>query len=120
MHEVHEDFAIQAGHLLPTGKPDLRIFNNNNNKDKKDKEKITCQIEDFAVLVDTKVKIEEIEKLNKYQDLARERKKYMEYGGDSDTNCNWCTRNNPLKLSKRAWKILKAENEQTPSKLQYC
>ena len=47
---------------------------------------------DFAVpakLEDHRVKIEENEKRNRYQDLARELKKSME--GDGDTNCNCCT-----------------------------
>ena len=29
----------------------------------------------------------------------------MEYEGDSDTNCNWCTWNIPQKLGKRAGRV---------------
>ena len=25
----------------------------------------------------------------------------MEHDGDGDTNCNWCTRNNPRRIGKR-------------------
>ena len=35
------------------------------------------------------------EKRDECLDLVRELKKTMEHEGDSDTNCNWCTWNNP-------------------------
>ena len=37
-------------------------------------------------------KIEKTEKRDKYQELARELKKTMEYEVDGDINCNWCAR----------------------------
>ena len=46
------------------------------------------------------MKIKENEWRNKYLDLARELKKAMEHEGDGDTDCNWCTRNNPQRIEK--------------------
>ena len=43
-----------------------------------------CQIVDFAIPADHRVKIKESKMRDKYQDLARELKT-MEYEGDSDT-----------------------------------
>ena len=40
-----------------------------------DKVKKLCQIVDFAVPYDTKVNTKEVEKIEKYQDLARELRK---------------------------------------------
>ena len=39
-------------------------------------------------------------KIDKYIDLARKLKNTMEHEGDGDTNCIWCTWNNPPKLIK--------------------
>ena len=63
--------------------------------DSQQQKKRTCQIVNFAVLVDHRVKIKENEKIDKYLELARELKKTMEHEGDGDINCNWCTQNNP-------------------------
>ena len=46
------------------------------------------------------MKINENEKTDMYLDLARELKKVMEYKYDSETNCNWCTRNDLQRLAK--------------------
>ena len=54
----------------------------------------------MTVAADCRVKIKESEKINKYLDLAREFFFLMEYEGDSDTNCGWCTWNSPLWLGK--------------------
>ena len=45
------------------------------------------------VPADHRMKIKEDEKLDKYQDVARERKKSMEHESDSDTNRWWNTWN---------------------------
>ena len=66
-HKLLWDFDIQTDHLNSAGRQDLII--NNNNK------KRICQIMDFAVLVDHRVKLKESEKKDKYLDLARELKK---------------------------------------------
>ena len=55
---------------------------------------------EFAVTADHRVKIKESEKRYKYLDLARELKKNMEYEGDDDTNCGWCTWGNPKRIGK--------------------
>ena len=50
---------------------------------------------DVAVLADHIVKIKD-----KYLDFAWELKKNMEYESDGDTNCCWCTWDNPQKIGK--------------------
>ena len=49
-----------------------------------------CQIVDFAVPADHRIKRKDSEKKDKYIDLARELKKTMEHDGDNYTNCNRC------------------------------
>ena len=44
---------------------------------------------DFTVPVDQRVKLNESEKKDEYQDLDREQKNTIEHEGDSDTKCNW-------------------------------
>ena len=56
---------------------------------------------DFPVPADHWVKMKENEKIDKYLDLTRELKKTVEYEGESDTNCSWCTRYGPKKLGKK-------------------
>ena len=51
----------------------------------------TCQIVDFAVPADHKVKLKECEKKDKNLYLARELKKTVEHKKDGYTNCNWCS-----------------------------
>ena len=48
-------------------------------KEKKKEKKRTCQIVDFAVPADHRVKLKESEKKDKYLDLAREQKKTVEH-----------------------------------------
>ena len=55
---------------------------------------------DLALQPDRKVKLKESQKSYKYIKLARELKTSMENEGDSDTNCNWCTWNNPQRTGK--------------------
>ena len=59
------------------------------------KKKNTCRIVDFAVEADHRVQLKEREKSDKYLDLAREQKKFIEHGSNGDTNGKWCARNNP-------------------------
>ena len=49
-----------------------------------------CEIVDFAVSTDHRIKLKECEKKDKFLDLARELKKTMEREGDNHTNCDWC------------------------------
>ena len=62
---------------------------------------------DFVVPADHGVELEESEKRDKYQDLAREIiiKKTVEHESDGDTNCNWCTWNNRETISMVTGKI---------------
>ena len=60
--------------------------------------KRTYQIVDFTVPADHRVKLKEGKKRDKFLDLAWELKKNMEHEGDSNTNCNWCTRYNHQKI----------------------
>ena len=53
-------------HLISTRKPDIIVIN---------QKKRTCKIVDFAVLADYRIKLKEIEKKDKYLNLARELKK---------------------------------------------
>jgi hypothetical protein len=59
-------FNIQTDCIIEARRPDLVIV---------DKVKNICQILDFAVPYDTRVNMKESEKIEKYQDLARELKK---------------------------------------------
>ena len=58
-------FNIQTDHVIQARRPDLVI---------KDKVKNECLIVDFAIPYDSRVETKELEKLEKYQDLARELK----------------------------------------------
>ena len=77
-HKLLRDFEKQTDNLILARRPDLEIIKNKTKN---------CRIVDFAVLADHSVKLKEIEKRDKYLDLAREQKA-MELEGDSDTNCN--------------------------------
>ena len=50
---------------------------------------------DFA---DLRVKLKKSEKKDKYKNLARELKKTVEHEIVGDTNCNWCTWYNHLRI----------------------
>ena len=56
----------QIMHVIEARRPDMIII---------DKVKKLCQIVDFAVPYDTKVNTKEVEKIEKYQGLARELRK---------------------------------------------
>ena len=55
----------------------------------KKKKKKSCDIVNFAVLADHRVKLKESEKKDKYKDIAGELKKTMSHESDDDINCNW-------------------------------
>ena len=67
LHKLLWDYDIQTDHLIPARRPDLIIISK--------KKKRTCKIVDFAVPADHRIKQKEIEKKDKYLDLARELKK---------------------------------------------
>ena len=60
------DMNIQTDHVIEARRPDMVVI---------DKAKNHCQIIDFAVPYDSRVEQKELEKKEKYQDLARELKK---------------------------------------------
>ena len=72
MHQLLWDFEIQTDRQISARRPELVIIN---------KKKRTCRI-------DHRVKSKEIEKKDKYLDLARELNKTVEHESDCDTNCN--------------------------------
>ena len=57
---------MQTDHVIEARRPDMVVI---------DKVKNHCQIIDFAVQYDSRVEQKELEKKEKYQDLARELKK---------------------------------------------
>ena len=65
-HKLLWNFDIHADHLISARRPDLIIIN---------KRKRICQIVDFAVPADHRIKLKECEKRDKSLDLARELKK---------------------------------------------
>ena len=65
-YKILWDFSIQTDHVIEARRPDMIIVEKKSNK---------CQIIDFAVPYDTRVDEKEKEKIQKYQDLARELKK---------------------------------------------
>jgi len=65
-YKILWDFSIQTDHVIEARRPDMIIVEKKGNK---------CQISDFPVPYDTRVDEKEKEKIQKYQDLARELKK---------------------------------------------
>ena len=57
------DFSIQTDHVIQARRPDVILI---------DKGKKECKIIDFAIPYDSRVNAKEMEKIEKYQDLARE------------------------------------------------
>ena len=57
------DFDVQTDHVIQARRPDVIVI---------DKEKKECKIIDFAMPHDSRVNAKEVEKIEKYQDLARE------------------------------------------------
>ena len=93
MHKVLRDFEIQIDHLILARWPDLVIVNKKNIPNR-----------DVAILADYRAKLKVSEKSDKYLDVARELKKNSEHEGD--TNCNWCTWNNPQRIGKGTWRFV--------------
>ena len=65
-HKILWDFEIKTDNLIPARRTNLELIN---------KTERTCQLVDFAVPADHRVKLKENEKMDKYLDLARELKK---------------------------------------------
>ena len=79
-HKLLCDFDIQIDHRISARIPDLTIINN------KKKRERTCEIVEFAVPADHRIKLKECEKKDKYQDLGWELKKTIEHEGGNYTN----------------------------------
>ena len=79
------DFNIQTDYLIPIRRPDL--------------EKRNCNLVNFTIPVDYKVKIKENKKTDKYMDLAWELKKLWNI--DLMMICSWFARNGPQKFGKK-------------------
>ena len=65
-HKFLWNLDIQTDHLISARRPDLIIIN---------KRSRICEIADFAVSADHRIKLKECEKKDKYLDFARELKK---------------------------------------------
>ena len=61
-----QDFSIQTDHVTEAQRPDLVVV---------DKER-SCKIIDFAVPGDSRIEEKEKDKIEKYQDLGRELRRY--------------------------------------------
>ena len=91
MHKVLWNSEKQTDHLISARRPDLVI---------KLKEK-------FAVPVDHRVKSKRAKRRMNISILLGKFKKNIEHESDGDTNCNWCTWNNPQRIVKGDWKTVK-------------
>ena len=67
-HKILWDFEIKTDHLIPARRPDL-VFINKKKKKEKRKKKRTCQLVNFAVPADHRVKLKENEMMAKYWSL---------------------------------------------------
>ena len=65
-YKILWDFNIQTDHVIEARRPDMIVI---------DKETKFAKIIDFAIPYDSRVNSKEVEKIEKYQDLAREIKK---------------------------------------------
>ena len=60
------DFTIQTDHVIEAKRPDMIVV---------DKRNKCCKMTDFAIPYDSRIEEKEVEKVVKYQDLARELRK---------------------------------------------
>ena len=65
-YKILRDFSIQTDHVIEARRPDLVVV---------DKKERSCKIIDFAVPADSRIEEKEKDKIEKYQDLARELQK---------------------------------------------
>ena len=62
------DFSVQTDHVIEARRSDLAVVDN---------EETSCKIIDFAVPVDSRIDEKEKDKIEKYQELARELQKIL-------------------------------------------
>ena len=77
-HKLLWHFEMRTDDLILARRPDIVIVI----------KKRTCQIVDFAVPADHRVKLKESEKNDKYLELARELKNTIEHASDDGTSLN--------------------------------
>ena len=108
-HKLLWDFEIQMDLLSSTRRPDLVIVNKKKKKKKEKKKKRTCRILDFSGLVDHRMKFKEIERKDKYLEPTKELK--INHEVDGDTNCGFCTWNNPQRIGKASKRLGKLSRQ---------
>ena len=81
---------IPMGLWHTNGSPNLDQKTRSYNNRPKKKQKKNCNIDDFIVPAEHRIKLKELEKRDKYLDLCWVLKKTMEHEGDDHTNCDWC------------------------------
>ena len=86
------DFDVQTDHVIQARRPDVIVI---------DKEKKECKIIDFAMPYDSRVNAKEVEKIEKYQDLAREVQKLWNMRTKVIPMIIGALGTTPKKLSKR-------------------
>ena len=94
------DFSVRTDHEIEAGRPDLLII---------DKSEKNCHIIDVAIPEDGRVRAKEGEKVEKYQDLAREVRKI--WGVKGDTHSGRDIGNNTTEVKR------KSEDHRTDSEI---
>ena len=92
-HKILWNFEIQTDHLISARRPVLVIINKIIKR--------TCQIVDFSVPSDHRVKLKKSEKKDKNLDLARELKKKKTLWNISCNQCSWYSHQRIRKKSGR-------------------
>ena len=80
------DFSIQTDHVIQARRPDVILI---------DKGKKECKIIDIAIPYDSRANATEMEKIEKYQDLAREVQRLWKHANESHSYYNRCTWDDP-------------------------
>ena len=83
-YETHKHLCFWDTNKSPNFGQTTRPYNNQ-------RKKRNCRIVDFAVPTDSREKLKENEKKDKYLELTRELEKTVEHENNYHTNCNWCT-----------------------------
>ena len=104
-HTFLVDFKIQTDHLISARRPDRVIVNNNKKKKKEKKENLPNSGPQSK-----------IKRSKKKKKRKKRKEKSKAHEGDNDTNCNYCTWNNPQKIDNVTRKFgNKRTNEDQPA-----
>ena len=107
-YKVILDFEVQRNHQIQARIPDLVIIN---------RKKRICYLVDFAVQAGRRVKVKESEKIDKYQDLAKESKKAVGHEGKGGINSRLSSWNGfQISKNKTEWT---GDQRMTPALLKY-